>query len=86
MKVYALIEQVFTVYEEPYSEIIGIYKNILQAEEEKQKTIQENIKNFDFVRDEENTNNIFDIERIFQGFQENWDNYIEYKIIEKEVI
>ena len=54
--------------------------------ESRNRKTKRNRKNFDFVRDKENTNNIFAIERIFQGFQENWDNYIEYQIVEKEVV
>lgn len=86
MKVYILIEQVFPQCEASYTEILGTYKNLWQAEEEKQKAISDNVNNFDFVRDEESSDNIFAIDRIFQGFQENWDNYIEYKIIKKEVM
>lgn len=86
MKVYVLIEQVYPANETMHNNVLGVYTNPWEAETEKQKEIENNIKNFDFVRDEENTNNIFAIERIFQWFQENWDNYIEYKITENEVI
>lgn len=48
--------------------------------------IQDNVKNFNFVRDKESLDDIFTIERIFRGFQENWNDYIEYTILEKEVI
>lgn len=80
MKVYILIEQVFPQCESPYFEVLRTYQNPWQAEEEKQKAIQDNVNNFNFVIDEEDKN------RIFLEFQENWDNYIEYKIIESEVL
>lgn len=85
MKVYILIEQVFSQCESPYFEVLGTYKNKEDAQKEQSKTIKDNIENFEFVEDEENTNNIFAIKRIFLKFQENWNNYIEYKIIESEV-
>lgn len=85
MKVYILLEQVFPQCEEPYSEILGVFQNREDAEKERQKTIQDNIDNFDFVRDENENKNILNSEIIFFGYQENWDNYIEYQIIEKEV-
>ena len=82
MKVYVLV---FPQCENPYTEILGVYKTIEQAEEEQEKTIIDNIKNFDFVRDE-NANNSFKNDTIiFFRYQENWDNYIEYRIIEKEI-
>lgn len=86
MKVYILIEQVFPTCEDSYTEVLGVYKNAQQAEEEKQKVIQENIENYNFVKDSENMKNIFATYRLFLEFQENWDYYIEYKIIEKEVL
>lgn len=83
MKVYVLIEQVFTQCENPYSEILGVYKNKTDAEQEQEKIIKDNIENFNFVLDKEKYKHI---KIIFCEFQENWDNYIEYKIIEKEVL
>ena len=84
MKVYILIEQVFTTTEEPYSEILGVYKNKYDAEKEKNKTIKENVENFNFVEDEQD-NILQNHTIIFYQYQENWDNYIEYKIIKKEI-
>lgn len=85
MKVYVLVEQVYPAHETVYNEVIGVYENLQKAIEKKKEEIKENIKYFDFIEDVENIKNPLAISRIFQGFQENWDNYIEYRIIEKEV-
>lgn len=89
MKVYVLLEQVCTIDQTPYSELIGVYKNKKDAQTQLEKTIQTNINEWDFVLDEENEYKpeVFKNHTIlFYEFQENWDNYIEYKIIEKEVL
>jgi hypothetical protein len=80
MNIYILLEQVFEPCNESYINVLGAYKSKKDAETKQNETIQDNIKNFDFVLDEQSNT------RIFQSYQENWDNYIEYKIIEKEVL
>ena len=86
MKIYILLEKVFPQCEAPYTEIIGVYKNINNAQKEQEKIINDNIENFNFVKDE-NASKVFKNDTIiFYSYQENWDNYIEYKIIEKEVL
>ena len=80
MKVYILTQYTREDYEEPFCDIVGVYKNKEEAEKEKQNLINDNIQNFDFVIDKEYEN------RIFWRFQENWQNYIEFDIIEKEII
>ena len=85
MKVYVLIEQVYPACETAYNEVIGVYEDLQKAIEKKKEVIKEDIKNFDFIEDIENVENPLAISRIFQGFQENWDNYIEYRIVESEV-
>lgn len=85
MKVYVLVEQVYPACETAYNEVIGVYKDLKKAIEKKKEVIKEDIKNFDFIEDIENVEHPLAISRIFQGFQENWDNYIEYRIVESEV-
>lgn len=80
MNIYILLEQVFEPCNESYINVLGAYKNEKDAETKQNETIQDNIKNFDFVLDEQSNT------RIFQSYQENWNNYIEYKIIKKEVL
>ena len=81
MKVYILRE--FIKNEdcdgEPYLYIAGVYANKQLATAKMNKLINDNVDNYDFVIDEE------DNHRLFYGTQENWDNYIEYDIIEEEV-
>ena len=80
-----LLEEVYPQCENPYSEIIGAYKTIKEAQKEQENTIQDNIENFGFVRDENASKSFKNDTIIFYNYQENWDNYIEYRIIEKEV-
>lgn len=79
MKIYILIEQVFLNCENPYFEVLGVFKDVKNAQIKQEKTINDNIKNYNFVIDEQDKN------IIFLDYQENWDNYIEYKIIKKEI-
>lgn len=83
MKVYILIEQVFAIDNNNGAEIIGVYKNKTDAEEKQNKLIKNNIEYWDFVEDNEKHENY---KVIFYLKQENWDNYIEYRIIESEVL
>lgn len=83
MKVYILIEQVYRIDTDNGAEIIGVYKSKTNAEEKQNKLIKNNIKYWDFVEDTERNGNY---KIIFYSFQENWDNYIKYKIIESEVL
>lgn len=80
MKIYILIEHVFEPCNESYINIIGAFNTLEKAENRKNKIIKENIKNYDFIMDNQSKN------RIFNTFQENWENYIEYYLEEKEVL
>ncbi|MBQ8998384.1 MAG: hypothetical protein IJ086_06825 [Clostridium sp.] len=55
------------------------------TEKEKAKVIKDNLEHYNFIEDVENVKHPFAISRIFLDFQENWDNYIEYRIVESEV-
>lgn len=88
MKIYILFEEVFGT-EEKYTEIIGAYTTKEKAIEELKKAIDDNIKHYNFVLDEQNEYKpeVFKNHTIiFYDYQENWNNYIEYIIIEKEVL
>lgn len=82
MKVYVLNEFVYSVDDGICSNILGTYKNKKDAEKKRDLIIQDNIKNYGFVTDEEKHETTI----IFLEHQENWDNYIEYEIIESEVL
>lgn len=58
-------------------EIIGAYAKFTEAKEELEKIKKDNIKNYGFVQDNDNE------WIIFQEYQENWNNYIEYDIIDR---
>lgn len=85
MKVYVLVEQVYPACETAYNEVIGVYEDLQKAIEKKKEVIKDNLEHYNFIEDIENVKYPFAISRIFLDFQENWDNYIEYRIIEKEV-
>lgn len=77
-RIYILVQKFYlNDTQENDFEIVGAYATFTEAKKEFEKLKNDNITNFDFVQDEENE------KIIFQGFQENWDNYIEYDIIEK---
>lgn len=86
MKVYVLIERIFNYDsgEENTSFVDGVYSSKEKAKEKMQKEIKHNIKDFNFVEDTDNkiTQNT---KIIFYDYQENWQNYIEFEIIESEV-
>lgn len=81
MKIYILQEFGYSSCDETYADIIGAYTNKIDAEKKQNELIQDNIENYDFVRDEETHKRPI----IFFKFQENWDEYIEYNITETEI-
>lgn len=87
MKVYVLLEKVFNFdgMENIDSYIDGVFDSLEKAKIQMQKEIEHNIKEFNFVEDTENQ--LKELEKtIFYGYQENWQNYIKFQIIEKEVL
>ena len=60
-------------------EIVGVYAKFTEAKEELEKIKKDNIENYGFVQDNDNK------WIIFQEYQENWNNYIEYNIIDKTI-
>jgi acyl CoA:acetate/3-ketoacid CoA transferase alpha subunit len=83
-EIYILNQMVYNNCEETYSEIIGAFENYRTAENKMRELIKENVKDFNFVIDNECDMKIFDLNeiqtRLFFYNQENWDNYIEIKI------
>lgn len=87
-KIYILYEEVFGT-DERYTEILGAYSTHKKACKELKNTIDENIKHHNFVLDEQDNckAEVFKNHTIiFYDYQENWNNYIEYIIVEKEVL
>lgn len=80
-KVYILTEHNYNreCGEEVDSWILGVFTNEKKAKEEMKKVMENDIENEGYIYDNE-TENI-----VFFGEQENWNNYIEYRITEKEV-
>lgn len=77
-RIYVLIQKFYlNDTQENDFEIVGAYANFTKAKEELEKIKKDNIENFGFVQD------IDDELIIFQEYQENWNNYIEYNIIDK---
>lgn len=86
MKVYVLIERIYNYDsgEENTSYIDGVYSSKEKAMEKMQKEIKNNMEDFNFVEDTDNkiTQNT---KIIFYDYLENWQNYIEFEVIESEV-
>ena len=86
MKVYILIERIYNYDsgEENTSYIDGVYNTKQKALDKMQEEIKHNIEDFNFVEDTDNkiTQNT---KIIFYDYQENWQNYIEFEVIESEV-
>lgn len=77
-KIYILVQKFYlNDTQENDFEIVGAYAKLSEAKEELEKIKKDNIKNYGFIQDNDNK------WIIFKGYQENWDNYIEYDIIEK---
>ena len=89
MKVYVVYLLGYTGSNE--LEILGVYQDIEKAKEIYQKTIGENIIEYDFYYDNETpyTDTLVNgrcMVRLFKGgYQENWDNYIEIHLEVQEV-
>ena len=71
-------------------DILGVYQDYKMAEAKYLQEIEENIKEYDYDYDEEckdtRKGTEFRMSRLFKGgYQENWDNYLEIYIEEKEV-
>ena len=87
MKIYILLEKVFNYdgMENTDSYIDGVFKDLSDAKITMQNEIKNNIEEFNFVEDTDNK--IKERKKIiFYDYQENWQNYIEFEIIEKEVL
>lgn len=85
-KVYILLEKVFNYdgMENTDSYIDGVYSTKEKAIKAMQKEIKHNIKDFNFIEDTDNSTKEYS-KILFYDYQENWQNYIELEIIEKEV-
>ena len=84
MKIFILLETFYNYDsgEEVKSVVIGAYKNKEKAIKELKKCVNDNVQNFGFVEDEQKKAST---KIIFWNYQENWNNYIEYEIIERTI-
>ena len=77
-RIYILVQKFYlNDTQENDFEIVGAYAKFAEAKKELEKIKKDNIENYGFVQDNDNK------WIIFQEYQENWNNYIEYNIIEK---
>lgn len=77
-RIYILIQKFYlNDTQENDFEIVGSYANFTKAKEKLEKIKKDNIGNFGFIQD------INDKWIIFQEYQDNWNNYIEYDIIDQ---
>lgn len=84
--IYILIEKVYNYdnLENTDSYIIGAFNTEEKAKKEMQKEIENNLQDFSFV--ENNDNALYKNKKIiFYNYIENWQNYIEFEIIEKNI-
>ena len=86
MKVYVLIERIYNYDsgEENTSYIDGVYNTKQKALDKMQEEIKHNINDFEFVEDTDNEQKK-DFKILFYNYQENWQNYIEFEVVESEV-
>lgn len=86
MKIYVLVERIYNYDsgEENTSFVDGVYSSKEKAREKMQEEIKHNINDFEFVEDTDNEQKK-DFKILFYNYQENWQNYIEFEIIESEV-
>ena len=85
-KEYILLEKVFNydASENIDSYIDGVYNTKEKATKQMQEEIKHNIEDFDFVEDIDNATKKLN-KILFYNYQENWQNHIEFEIIEKEI-
>lgn len=77
-RIYILVQKFYlNDTQENDFEIVGAYAKFTEAKEELEKIKKDNIENYGFVQDNDNK------WIIFQEYQENWNNYIEYDIIDR---
>lgn len=77
-RIYILVQKFYlNDTQENDFEIVGAYAKFSEAKEELEKIKKDNIENYGFVQDNDNK------WIIFQEYQENWNNYIEYDIIDR---
>lgn len=79
-RIYILVQKFYlNDTQENDFEIVGAYAKFTEAKEELEKIKKDNIENYGFVQDNDNK------WIIFQEYQENWNNYIEYDIIDRVI-
>lgn len=86
MKVYILVERIYNYDsgEENTSYIDGVYSAKQKAIDKMQEEIKHNLEDFGFIEDSDNATKE-NCRILFYDYQENWQNYIEFEIVESEV-
>lgn len=87
MRIYVLIERIYNYDsgEENTSWIDGAFYNKEDCKKKMQEEIKHNIQDFNFVEDADNKTKE-DYKILFYNYQENWNNYIEFEIVEEDLL
>lgn len=59
--------------------VLGIFRNIEEARKLMEHEIRVLVENYELVEDEDNKDKNKN-KILFQGYQDNWDNYVEFEI------
>ena len=80
-KVYILLENDFDndVPETTHGGVLGIFRNIEEARKLMEHEIRVLVENYGLVEDEDNKDKNKN-KILFQGYQDNWNNYVEFEI------
>lgn len=80
-KVYILLENDFDndVPEATHGGVLGIFRNIEEARKLMEHEIRVLVENYELVEDEDNKDKNKN-KILFQGYQDNWNNYVEFEI------
>lgn len=80
-KVYILLENDFDndVQEATHGGVLGIFRNIEEARKLMEHEIRVLVENYGLVEDEDNKDKNKN-KILFQGYQDNWNNYVEFEI------
>ena len=89
MKVYVLLDEYYNEIDNSGTEVICVCKTREQAVQKRKELVESNCNaelDMDWVLDEQTQDLEADLVRMFYGYQENWCNYFELVIEEKEVL
>lgn len=88
MKVYVVYQCGYD--ESEFMEILGVFQNKGKAKQCYLENVSDNVEHYNFIYDEEckmeSINDKHNMTRLFKGYQENWNNYLEIHIEEQEIL